>query len=90
MLKIDNINVSYGQIRALQNVSLEVNENEIVALIGNNGAGKSTTQKSIVGLVCVNSGSITFQGKELTQMKTNKIVKEGSAWFQREEEFFPR
>ena len=77
MLKIDNINVSYGQIRALQNVSLEVNENEIVALIGNNGAGKSTTQKSIVGLVCVNSGSITFQGKELTQMKTNKIVKEG-------------
>ena len=77
MLKIDNINVSYGQIRALQNVSLEVNENEIVALIGNNGAGKSTTQKSIVGLVCVNSGSITFQRKELTQMKTNKIVKEG-------------
>lgn len=77
MLKIDNINVSYGQIRALQNVSLEVNENEIVALIGNNGAGKSTTQKSIVGLVCVNSGSITFQGKELMQMKTNKIVKEG-------------
>ena len=77
MLKIDNINVSYGQIRALQNVSLEVNENEIVALIGNNGAGKSTTQKSIVGLVCVNSGSMTFQGKELTQMKTNKIVKEG-------------
>ena len=77
MLKIDNINVSYGQIRALQNVSLEVNENEIVALIGNNGAGKSTTQKSIVGVVCVNSGSITFQGKELTQMKTNKIVKEG-------------
>ena len=77
MLKIDNINVSYGQIRALQNVSLEVNENEIVALIGNNGAGKSTTQKSIVGLICVNSGSITFQGKELTQMKTNKIVKEG-------------
>ena len=77
MLKIDNINVSYGQIRALQNVSLEVNENEIVALIGNNGAGNSTTQKSIVGLVCVNSGSITFQGKELTQMKTNKIVKEG-------------
>ena len=77
MLKIDNINVSYGQIRALQNVSLEVNENEIVALIGNNGAGKSTTQKSIVGLVCVNSGSITFQGKELTQMKTIKIVKEG-------------
>ena len=77
MLKIDNINVSYGQIRALQNVSLEVNENEIVALIGNNGAGKSTTQKSIVGLVCVNCGSITFQGKELTQMKTNKIVKEG-------------
>ena len=77
MLKIDNLNVSYGQIRALQNVSLEVNENEIVALIGNNGAGKSTTQKSIVGLVCVNSGSITFQGKELTQMKTNKIVKEG-------------
>lgn len=58
-------------------MSLEVDENEIVALIGNNGAGKSTTQKSIVGLVCVNSGSITFQGKELTQMKTNKIVKEG-------------
>ena len=77
MLKIDNINVSYGQIRALQNVSLEVDENEIVALIGNNGAGKSTTQKSIVGLVCVNSGSITFQGQELTQMKTNKIVKDG-------------
>ena len=65
MLKIDNLHVSYGGIRALQGVSLEVPDGKIVTLIGANGAGKSTTLRTISGLVKADSGSITYDGQEL-------------------------
>lgn len=60
MLKIDNLSVSYGGIKALRNVSLTVPDGEIVTLIGANGAGKSTTLRSIVGLVKQDSGTVEF------------------------------
>ena len=60
MLKIENLHVSYGPIRALKGISLEVKEGEIVTLIGSNGAGKSTTLSAITGIVKYQSGSIAF------------------------------
>ncbi|MCQ2240577.1 ABC transporter ATP-binding protein [Treponema sp.] len=79
MLKINNLNVSYGGIKALQNVSLEVPEGKIVTLIGANGAGKSTLLKSIVGIVSPDSGSIEFLGNNITSNKVYKTVGEGIA-----------
>jgi branched-chain amino acid transport system ATP-binding protein len=77
MLKIDNISVYYGGIHALQGISLEVPEGKIVTLIGANGAGKSTTLKSIVGLVKTSTGSITWNGEPLIGKGTKEIVESG-------------
>ncbi len=77
MLKIENLSVSYGGIKALRNISLEVPEGQIVTLIGANGAGKSTTLRSIVGLVKAHEGSIEFNGKNIMNLPTNKIIEQG-------------
>lgn len=77
MLKINDLHVSYGGIRAIRGISLEVLDGKIVTLIGANGAGKSTTLRSIVGLVKADSGSITYNDKELLNMPSNKIIEEG-------------
>ncbi len=77
MLKIKDLHVSYGGIRAIRGIDLEVPDGKIVTLIGSNGAGKSTTLRSIVGLVKTESGSITYNGKELLTMPSNKIIEEG-------------
>lgn len=77
MLKIDNLVVSYGGIEALKGISLEVEEGKIVTLIGANGAGKSTTLRSIVGLVKPKGGSIVYKGKNLLTEKTQNIVRNG-------------
>ena len=79
MLKIENLHVSYGGIRALRGVSLEVPDGKIVTLIGANGAGKSTTLRTISGLVKADSGSITYDGQELLGMPINKILEKGIA-----------
>ena len=79
MLKIKNINVSYGGIKALQDVSLEVPEGKVVTLIGANGAGKSTLLKSISGIVTPDSGSIEFLGNNIAGNKVYKTVGEGIA-----------
>ena len=79
MLKVDNINVYYGQIHSLRDVSLEVHENEIVALIGANGAGKSTTLRTISGLLRSKTGSITFMGEEISKTEAHKLVSKGLA-----------
>ena len=79
MLKIENLHVSYGGIRALQGVSLEVPDGKIVTLIGANGAGKSTTLRTISGLVKADSGSISYDGQELLGMPINKILEKGIA-----------
>lgn len=79
MLTIDNLVVSYGGIEALKGISLEVEEGKIVTLVGANGAGKSTTLRSIMGLVNPVSGSITYQGIDLLKEKTQNMVKHGIA-----------
>ena len=79
MLKIKDLHVSYGGIRALRGVDLEVPDGKIVTLIGANGAGKSTTLRTISGLVKAESGSITYDGKELLGLSINKILELGIA-----------
>jgi branched-chain amino acid transport system ATP-binding protein len=77
MLKIDNLVVAYGGIEALKGISFEVEEGKIVTLVGANGAGKSRTLRSIIGLTKPKSGNITYNGKNLLDIKTQNIVKEG-------------
>ncbi len=75
MLTIDNINVYYGAIHALKGISVEVNEGEIVTLIGANGAGKSTILRTISGILKPKTGKIIFEGKEIAGMAAQDIVK---------------
>lgn len=77
MLKVDKIKVQYEGIPALHEVTLEVNPGELVAMVGANGAGKSTALKAIVGAVSPVSGSIVFNGKDITREETAKIVRMG-------------
>ena len=77
MLSLVDINTFYGNIQALKGVSLEVEEGEIITLIGANGAGKTTTLMSISGIVPPRSGKIRFMGKTITRMNPNKIVSMG-------------
>lgn len=79
MLKIHNLNVAYGPIRALKGISFEVKEGEIVTLIGANGAGKSTTLRTISNLIKPQSGSITFLNKDLLSVPAYDLVKLGIA-----------
>ena len=79
MLKIENLCVSYGGIQALRGIDLEVPDGKIVTLIGANGAGKSTTLRTISGLVKADSGSITYDGQELLGKPINKILEAGIA-----------
>ena len=77
LLKVENLEVYYGVIRALKGISFEVNEGEIVTLLGANGAGKTTTMQSIMGLIHPKSGTVTYDGKNITGMPAYKIVKMG-------------
>ena len=77
MLDIKDINVYYGAIHAIKGISLTVNKGEIVTLIGANGAGKSTTLRTISGLLKPKTGSIEFLGKDISAMPAHQIVKEG-------------
>lgn len=79
MLKVEGINVYYGNIHALKDVSLEVNSDEIVALIGANGAGKSTTLKTVSGLMRSKTGSITLMGEDISRTDAHKLVSKGLA-----------
>lgn len=74
MLKIKDINVYYGVIHALKNISIDVEEGEIVTLIGANGAGKTSTLRAVSGLVPVKSGEISFQGKNISNLKGFQIT----------------
>lgn len=77
MLTVENLMASYGVVRALHGISLEVDEGELVALLGVNGAGKSTTLKSITGVLRPVKGTVTFLGNEITNRKPEFIVKKG-------------
>ncbi|MDY6066032.1 MAG: ABC transporter ATP-binding protein [Finegoldia sp.] len=77
MLKVENLNVYYGNIHAIKDVSLYVNEGEVVSLIGANGAGKTTTLQAISGLIPVKSGSLIFKGDQIRKEKCHTITKRG-------------
>ncbi|MBQ9029823.1 MAG: ABC transporter ATP-binding protein [Parasporobacterium sp.] len=79
MLKVDNVKAHYGSIEALKGVSLEVQEGEIVTVIGANGAGKSTLMKCIAGVMPKSDGTISYHGTDITRTGSDKIVKMGIA-----------
>lgn len=77
LLSVNDLQVYYGSIHAIKGISFEVNEGEIVTLLGANGAGKTTTMQSIMGLIHPKSGTVTYDGKNITGMPAYKIVKMG-------------
>ena len=89
-LRLDDVHTFYGSIQALKGISLEVREGEVVTLIGANGAGKSTTLRSINGLNRPRRGSIRFQGREISHSSPHDIVKRGIAQSPEGRKLFPR
>ena len=89
MLKIKDLHVSYGGIKALRGIDLEVPDGKIVTLIGANGAGKSTTLRTISGLVKAESGSVEYDGQELVGKPINKILEAGIAQVPEGRRVFP-
>lgn len=89
LLTVKDLRVNYGGIEALKGVSFEVEEGSVVTLIGANGAGKSTTLRSISGLVTPSAGSIIYQGEDITGMDSQKIVEKGIALVPEGRRVFP-
>jgi len=89
MLKIEGLKVNYGGIQAVKGISLEVPQNEIVTLIGANGAGKSTTLRTVSGLIKPTEGSVTFNGEEITGRSPYEIVSRGITMVPEGRKVFP-
>ena len=87
-LTVDGLNSHYGPAHILFDIGFEVGEGEVVALLGRNGAGKSTTFRSIVGLVAQRTGRITFEGKDVSVRPTHEIVREGLGYVPEERRIF--
>ena len=77
ILKVENMEAHYGKIAALKGISFEVKQDQIVTLLGSNGAGKSTTLKTLSGIMRASAGKITFYGEDITKMPPHEIVKRG-------------
>ena len=77
LLEVKGLEVYYGVIQALKGIDFEVNEGEIVTLIGANGAGKTTTMQSVIGLIPPKAGTVSFEGKDITHLHCHKIVSLG-------------
>ena len=90
MLEVKKIDVFYGNSQVLWDVSLEVREGEIVSIIGANGAGKSTTLKTIIGLLVPRSGSIKFLGEDITKLPPHERIKRGISLIPEREKIFPK
>ena len=90
MLKIENLEVAYGNIKAIKGISLEVNKGEIVTLIGSNGAGKSTTLRAISGILKARAGRIMFENEEIQGKEGHEIVKMGICQSPEGRRIFPR
>lgn len=89
LLEVENLNTYYGESRVLQDMSLEVDQGEIVALLGRNGMGKSTTLKSIMGLVTPRSGTVIYKGENITGYPPYKVAKAGIGFVPEERWIFP-
>ncbi|UCH23099.1 MAG: ABC transporter ATP-binding protein [Deltaproteobacteria bacterium] len=89
LLEVNNLNTYYGESHVLQDMSVAVEDGEIVALLGRNGMGKTTTLKSIVGLVKPKSGTVIYQGKDVTGFPPYKVVREGIGYVPEDRRIFP-
>jgi branched-chain amino acid transport system ATP-binding protein len=89
MLKINGLNAFYDNVHALKNLELEIQQGEIVSLIGSNGAGKTTTLSCICGLVAARSGSVSYKGRSITNFPTHKIISLGIGLSPEGREVFP-
>ena len=89
LLEVKDLNTYYGDSHALQNMSLDVKDGEIVALLGRNGMGKTTTMKSILGLLKPKSGTVIFQGKDITGFAPYKVARAGIGYVPEERRIFP-
>ena len=89
MLKVSEIDVYYGDMQALRNVSIDVNQGEIVSVIGSNGAGKSTLLKTISGMLRPRTGTISLNDKEISRAPTSKIVESGISHVPEGRQIFP-
>lgn len=90
MLNLRAVNTFYGKSHILQDVSLDVQENEIVVILGRNGVGKTTTVKTIMGLAPPKTGSITFKGKEIAGLKPFQVARQGIGFVPEERWIFPK
>jgi branched-chain amino acid transport system ATP-binding protein len=89
MLKVDKINVSYGELQVLWDVSIEINKHEFVTILGSNGAGKTTLLKAISGIVKFSTGLIEFQGEKLNGLPPHKICEKGIIQIPEGRKIFP-
>jgi len=89
LLEVKDLNTYYGDSHALQDMSLDVKDGEIVALLGRNGMGKTTTMKSIMGLLKPKSGTVIFQGKDITGFAPYKVARAGVGYVPEERRIFP-
>ena len=89
LLKVQNLNAFYGNSQVLFNMNLNIKKNNIIALLGRNGAGKSSTFKAITGLIKVNSGSIKLKGTELINQATSKRALSGIGYVPEDRQVFP-
>ena len=89
LLKVQNLNAFYGNSQVLFNMNINITNNSIIALLGRNGAGKSSTFKAITGLIHVNSGSILLKGKELIKQATSKRALSGIGYVPEDRQVFP-
>tara|TARA_A100001391_G_C5082106_1_gene280213 strand:+ start:6314 stop:7018 length:705 start_codon:yes stop_codon:yes gene_type:complete len=89
ILQLDDVHTYYGESQALQGVTLGLNEGETVCLLGRNGAGKSTTLKSIVGLTPPRAGTVTWQGRDITRLAPHRIARLGIGYVPEDRRIFP-
>jgi branched-chain amino acid transport system ATP-binding protein len=90
VLEIQNVSAAYGMVQILRDVSFKVEEKEIVSIIGPNGAGKTTLVKTIMGILHPKTGSVTFNGEDISKLPTYEIVKKGLTMIPEGREIFPR
>lgn len=90
MIQVNNIDVSYGPVQALHHVSVEISQDQAVAIIGSNGAGKTTLMKSIVGLCKPSNGAILFDGEPIHTLATHEIIRKGIVLVPEGRKIFPK
>lgn len=90
MIQVNNIDVSYGPVQALHHVSIEISQDQAVAIIGSNGAGKTTLMKSIVGLCKPSNGAILFDGEPIHTLATHEIIRKGIVLVPEGRKIFPK